>query len=100
MDMKSPNIPIERFPLIQSAVQEPVINSWLRFRQMSTEGSTATGLALYSMYSRLALFVDSKFTDCAVFVDILPAFRPAEVARFNIQQELDTSSLRSVQCQH
>ena len=29
-----------------------------------------------------ALFVGSVSTDCAVFVDSLPAFRPAEVARF------------------
>ena len=31
--------------------------------------------------SNLALFIDSLSTDCVVFVDILPAFRPAEVAR-------------------
>ena len=29
---------------------------------------------------RSALFVDSLSTDCAVFVDNLPDFRPAEVA--------------------
>ena len=32
-----------------------------------------------------ALFVDSLSTDCAVFMDRLPAFRPAEVARLCIE---------------
>ena len=39
----------------------------------------------------LALFVDSLSTD-PIRIRI-PAFWPAEVARFNIQQELDTSAL-------
>ena len=51
-----------------------------------------------------ALFVNSLSTDWAVFVDRLPAFRPAEVARHMYWdtkvKKWTTSSLRSVQCQH
>ena len=34
----------------------------------------------YVIPLRSALFVDSLSTDCAIFIDSLPAFRPAEVA--------------------
>ena len=30
------------------------------------------------------LFVDNLSTNCAVFIDSLPAFRPAEVARLDL----------------
>ena len=42
---------------------------------------------------RLALFVDSLSTDCAVFLDRLPAFRPAEVVRHMERLKLTEETL-------
>ena len=38
-------------------------------------------ISAIDIYSWSALFLDSISTDCSVFVDRLPAFRPAEVGR-------------------
>ena len=47
-------------------------------RQINTSNNKLRSLALDI---RSALFVDSLSTNCAVFVDRLPAFRLAKVAR-------------------